>query len=180
MTSPLPSITPTEPRGGTRDLGWLLVNFLEEVPGVQAAVLGTLDGLSQASAGLAAPQPDHLAAVATTLHSSAKSGGNLTDPPGGDVELVMGQLAGGFLFVMATQQSQDVTRPPDAPVAGVAGTLLTVLAARDADTRMIGKEMAKLIHSVAAHLRATTRSRGNTMAGTSAGAGAAAGAGDEG
>lgn len=168
MTSPLPSTT--QPHGSTGDLGWLLVNFLEEVPGVDAAVLGTLDGLPMASAGLSAEQSAHLAAVATTQHSSGKAGGNITDPPGGDVELVMVKLARKYLFVMNTQQSE-------ATGAGVAGTLLTVLAAPDADTRMVGGEMNTLITSVARHLSTTTRT---STAATGTGAGTGAGAGDEG
>ncbi|WP_433464036.1 roadblock/LC7 domain-containing protein [Spirillospora sp. CA-128828] len=150
MTSPVPSITPTEPHGGTGDLGWLLVNYLQEVPGTTASVLGTLDGMPLASAGLSEAQSAHLAAVATTLHSSGKTAGKITDPPGGNVQLLMVQLARKNLFVMNTRQSE-------ATDTSVAGTLLTVLAAPDADTRMVGSEMTKLITSVARHLGATTR-----------------------
>lgn len=164
MTSPLPSLTPAEPQSGTGDLGWLLDNFLEEVPGVDAAVLGTLDGLPLASAGLSAAQSAHLAAVATTQHSSGKAGGNITDPPGGDVQLVLVQLSRKNLFVMNTQRDQ-------ATAATVAGTLLTVLAARDTDTRMVGSEMTRLITSVARHLSTTTRSTADSDSNVGTGAG---------
>ncbi|TDB88841.1 roadblock/LC7 domain-containing protein [Actinomadura sp. KC216] len=150
MTSPPPSITPAEPRSGTGDLGWLLVNFLEEVPGVDAGVLGTLDGLPLASAGLSEAKSAHLAAVATTQNSAGKAGGNIIDPPGGDVELVIVQLSRRYVFVMNTQQGTTGD-------TAVAGTLLTVLAAPDVDTRMVGNEMAALIKSVARHLGTTTR-----------------------
>ncbi|MGP4029689.1 roadblock/LC7 domain-containing protein [Actinomadura sp. 3N407] len=166
MTSSLPSITQSQ--SGTGDLGWLLVNFLEEVPGVDAAVLGTLDGLPLASAGLSAEQAAHLAAVATTLHSSGRAGGSITDPPGGDVQLVMIQQVRKYLFVMNTQHG-------GATGTGVAGTLLTVLAAPDVDTRMVGSEMATLITSVARHLSTTTRTSTAASSGD-----AGTGAGDEG
>ncbi|WP_301175523.1 roadblock/LC7 domain-containing protein [Actinomadura geliboluensis] len=165
MTSPLPSSTPTQPQSGTGDLGWLLVNFLQEVPRTEAAVLGTLDGLPLAAAGLSADQSAHLAAVATTQHSSGKAGGNVTDPPGGDVELVMVKLARKYLFVMNTRQGE-------ATDTGVAPTLLTVLAAPDADTRMVGNEMATLIDSVILHLGAKTRTGASDSSSGGAGTGA--------
>ncbi|MEU4827738.1 roadblock/LC7 domain-containing protein [Actinomadura sp. NPDC023710] len=150
MPSPLRPITSPAPHGGTGELGWLLVAFVEELPGVHAAVLGTLDGLALASAGLTPPQDDQFAAVATSQHSAGKAGGNITDPAGGDVQLVIVQLAHKTLFVMNTQQGEG-------PDTAAQPSLLTVVAARDADPRMVGSEMTKLIASVAPHLGAATR-----------------------
>jgi predicted regulator of Ras-like GTPase activity (Roadblock/LC7/MglB family) len=160
MTIPPTSPAPAEPQGGTGDLGWLLENFLVEVPGADAAVLASRDGLPLASAGLTAAQPDQLAAVSSSLHSSGRIAGDLTDPPGGDVQLLMVHLDHKYLFVMSTQ-------PGDGAAAGasVVGTLLAVLAAHGADTRMIGREMKGLVTSVARHLGTTART--GSMAGAS-------------
>jgi hypothetical protein len=118
-------------------------------------VLAAPDGLPLASAGLTTEQRDHLAAVSSSLHSSGRTGGNLSDPPGGDVELLMVHLERKYLFVMSTLSTQS----GEGAAAGtpVVGTLLAVLAALGTDTRMVGREMKALVTSVPGHLGTTAR-----------------------
>lgn len=158
MTIPPTSATPEPTSAGAQaceatgeNLGWLLDNFLREVPGADAAVLASRDGLPLASAGLQADERDQIAAVAASLYSSGRTAGNITDPPGGDVQLLLIHLDRRYLFLMSTQRPGTVAASP------AVGTLLTVLAAGDVDTRMVGRQMSALIIGVAEHLSTKAR-----------------------
>ncbi|GAA4242332.1 hypothetical protein GCM10022254_74960 [Actinomadura meridiana] len=170
LPTPAPAESP-ESTGGPgerrdRDLGWLLDNFLVEAHGADAAVLTSRDGLPIACTGrLAVEKAEQIAAVAATLYSSGRAAGNITDPPGGEVQLLQLYLEHKALLMVSTHHQRQPTRPlvprpaPGATVSrqSFTETLLMVLLGPDADTRTVGKQMTALIEGVAEHLRTTAR-----------------------
>jgi predicted regulator of Ras-like GTPase activity (Roadblock/LC7/MglB family) len=57
------------------DLTWLLESLPERIPGARSALLLSADGLVKAAHGLDTDAADHLAAVASGLHSLAVGAG---------------------------------------------------------------------------------------------------------
>ena len=125
------------------ELGWLLDELVRNVPKVRVALLLSNDGLAMAaSSGTSREDGEHLAAVASALHSLAK--GTSRHFEAGSVRQTMIELDGGFLFV----------------VAAGGGTCLTVFADAGADIGFIAYEMARLINQVGEHLYAADRAGG--------------------
>lgn len=123
------------------ELGWLLDELVRNVPKVRVALLLSNDGLAMASSsGTSREDGEHLAAVASALHSLAK--GTSRHFEAGSVRQTMIELDGGFLFV----------------VAAGGGTCLTVFADAGADIGFVAYEMARLINQVGEHLYAADRS----------------------
>lgn len=163
-----PAVSSTLAGEPGQDLGWLLDNFLIEVPGTQAAFLLTRDGLVLAYSGLTIDQADHAAAVAASLYSPAAAAGKITSPHRGDVQQVIVEHDAGFTILMSTP-GQDPELPVDrvpavvsdlsAPQVGpaVIGCVLGVLAGPDAQTGLVADGMALLIESVARHMVTATR-----------------------
>ncbi len=124
----------------SEDLSWLLQGLVERVPHARSGLLLSSDGLVKASHGLETDASDHLAALASGLHSLARSAGKRFDG-GGDVRQIVVELTGSLLFVTA---------------AGY-GAVLAVLAGREADASVMGYEMAMMVKSVRPHLATPAR-----------------------
>ncbi|MCI2417934.1 roadblock/LC7 domain-containing protein [Saccharopolyspora sp. K220] len=123
------------------ELSWLLDELVHNVPRVRLALLLSNDGLALAvSSGISSEEGEHLAAVASALHSLAKGTGRHFDA--GSVRQTMIELDGGFLFV----------------VAAGGGTCLTVFAETGADIGFVAYEMARLINQVGEHMYTAERS----------------------
>jgi predicted regulator of Ras-like GTPase activity (Roadblock/LC7/MglB family) len=124
--------------GSTHDggeLSWLLDELVASIPAVQNAVVLSTDGLAvAASAGLAREHREHLAAVASGLHSLAKGAGRHFAV--GAVRQSMVEFDGGFLFVVAAGE----------------GSALAVLSDAACDIGLIAYEMARLVRRVGEHL----------------------------
>jgi predicted regulator of Ras-like GTPase activity (Roadblock/LC7/MglB family) len=119
------------PPGQESDLTWLLRGLIERVPHARNAVLLSADGLTTAVHGLSADDADHLSAIASGLISIARSAATKFGGSGG-VRQVVAELDDTLLFVSS---------------AGY-GSVLTVLADREADAGVLGYEMAQLVKSV--------------------------------
>lgn len=114
----------------TQDLGWLLANFADRVPGVAHAVAVSADGLLLASSrDLPRDRADQLAAIASGLVSLTQGGPLLR---GGAVLQTVVEMDNGFLFLMSISD----------------GSSFAVLAARSSDVGQVGYEMALLVDQV--------------------------------
>ncbi|MFH8403885.1 roadblock/LC7 domain-containing protein [Streptomyces sp. NPDC018019] len=121
-------------------LDWLLDDLTERMDQVRHALVLSNDGLvTSASERLAREDAEHLAAVASGLHSLAKGSGRHFKA--GQVRQTMVEFDGGVLFVTA---------------AG-AGSCLCVLAGPEADMGQIAYEMALLVNRVGEHLGVASR-----------------------
>lgn len=127
--------------GQQKNLDWLLAGLVQRVPYTRSALLLSSDGLAKAFDGFETPtEAEHLAALASGLHSLARSAG-VQFAQGADVRQVVVELDTALLFVCA---------------AG-SGACLAVLAERDADAAVLGYEMAMLVKSVRPYLATPAR-----------------------
>ncbi|MGX1548940.1 roadblock/LC7 domain-containing protein [Streptomyces adustus] len=122
------------------DLSWLLTGLMNRVPHTRSALLLSSDGLVKAAEGLDNDAADQLAALASGLYSLARSAGKRFDN-GGDVRQIVTELSTSLLFVSAAGH----------------GTVLAVLAKREADAAVLGYEMAMMVKSVRPHLTTPPR-----------------------
>ncbi len=107
------------------DLTWLVARFVEQVPSVRRAVVVSSDGLPlAASAGIDREDGERLAAVASGLIGLAYGSSGRFGM--GAVNNVIIEMEGGWLFVTGIRD----------------GSVMCVVADRDADIGMIGYEMA--------------------------------------
>jgi predicted regulator of Ras-like GTPase activity (Roadblock/LC7/MglB family) len=119
---------------------WLLRSLVERVLHVRGAVLLSSDGLTKSVHGLELDDADQLAAIASGFVALARSTGVRFG--GSDmVRQVVAELDDTVLFVSS---------------AG-SGSVLTVLADRDADPGVVGYEMSQLIKSVRSFLATPAR-----------------------
>lgn len=126
---------------GRSELGWLLDELATRVPPIRYAVVLSADGLAVAtSAAISRDDGEHLAAVASGLHSLAK--GASRHFGSGPVRQTMIEFDGGFLFV----------------VAAGGGACLAVFSDAGADIGLIAYEMARLVRRVGEHLTVAPRS----------------------
>lgn len=122
------------------DLAWLLSNLVERVPRTRSTVLLSSDGLAKAAYGLDKDSAEQLAAIASGMFSLARGTG--TKFGGSDVvRQVVVELDDTLLFVSS---------------AGL-GSVLAVLADREADAGVLGYEMSQLIKSVRPFLATPAR-----------------------
>ena len=131
------------PHGHESDLGWLLRGLVEHVPHTRSAVLLSADGLTTAAYGLGPDNADQLSAIASGLFSIAHSAAVGFGGSDG-VRQVVAELDDTLLFVSS---------------AGF-GSVLTVLADREADAGVLGYEMAQLVKSVRPFLVTPARKTG--------------------
>ncbi|MEU8804799.1 roadblock/LC7 domain-containing protein [Spirillospora sp. NPDC048819] len=150
---------PGPPVNGTSELGWLLEDFLAQVPGTQGAFLVARDGLVLTAARLTRDEADSAAAVASALYSAGGAAGSITSPPAGDVQQIIVQHATRYTILMSTPDQHPDLAAGATPTSGpaVVGCVLGVLAGPDAHTGLVGDRMAALIVSVAKHLVTATR-----------------------
>lgn len=124
------------------DLDWLLGRIVERLPDARAAVLASADGVRTHRYGVDEDDGDRLAAIAVGLYSLGRGigrfGGHSTDV----VRQVIVEHADALLFV-----------------AGAApGTVVAVLTTPDADSGLVGHEMAQAVAAVARHFATARRS----------------------
>lgn len=129
--------------GQGADLSWLLRGLVEHVPHTRSAVLLSADGLATAAYGLERDPADQLSAIASGLFSLARTAAARFGGSDG-VRQVVAELDDTLLFVSA---------------AG-AGSVLTVLAGREADPGVLGYEMSQLVKSVRPFLATAARHPG--------------------
>lgn len=132
----------TGPQGRESGHGWLLRNLIERVPYSRAAVLLSSDGLATVAHGIDPDEADRLAAIASALFSIARSAGARFSGSDG-VRQVVAELDDALLFVSAAGH----------------GSVLTVLADRQADAGVLGYEMLQVVKGVRPVLG--TPARGN-------------------
>jgi len=133
-----------------QDLGWLLRGLVESVPHTRSAVLLSADGLATAAHGLGPDHADQMSAIASGLFSLARTAAVRFGGSDG-VRQVVAELDDTLLFVSS---------------AGY-GSVLTVLADREADAGVLGYEMAQLVKSVRPFLATPARQAGAPATGTS-------------
>jgi predicted regulator of Ras-like GTPase activity (Roadblock/LC7/MglB family) len=133
------------PSGHESDLAWLLRGLVEHVPHTRSAVLLSADGLTSAAHGLGPDNADQLSAIASGMFSIARSAAVRFGGSDG-VRQVVAELDDTLLFVSS---------------AGF-GSVLTVLADREADAGVLGYEMAQLVKSVRPFLAMPARQTGAT------------------
>lgn len=126
-----------------QDLGWLLRGLVENVPHTRSAVLLSADGLATAAHGLGPDHADQMSAIASGLFSLARTAAVRFGGSDG-VRQVVAELDDTLLFVSS---------------AGY-GSVLTVLAGREADAGVLGYEMAQLVKSVRPFLVTPARQPG--------------------
>ncbi|MFD7921016.1 roadblock/LC7 domain-containing protein [Streptomyces sp. NPDC059740] len=133
-------------------LDWLLADLTKRVDRVRHALVLSNDGLvTGASDALRREDAEHLAAVASGLHSLAKGAGRHFRA--GGVRQTMIEYDAGLLFVTAAGN----------------GSCLCVLAGPEADVGQVAYEMTLLVSRVGDHLGVAARQLGsNPPAGTSA------------
>ncbi|MGX1675151.1 roadblock/LC7 domain-containing protein [Streptomyces sp. NPDC055400] len=116
-------------------LGWLLDDLTERVEHVRHALVLSNDGLvTGASGDLRREDAEHLAAVASGLHSLAKGSGRHFGA--GGVRQTMIEFDDAVLFVTAAGD----------------GSCLCVLGSAEADIGQVAYEMTLLVNRVGEHL----------------------------
>jgi predicted regulator of Ras-like GTPase activity (Roadblock/LC7/MglB family) len=121
-------------------LDWLVNNLVERVPGSEHAVVLSADGLSLArSRNLGREDAEHLAAIASALHSLARGVGSRFDK--GQLRQTVVELAKGYVVVTEAGQ----------------GACLAVLAEIDADLGLVAYEMNVIVGQVGDQLTAMPR-----------------------
>ncbi|MCX4091376.1 roadblock/LC7 domain-containing protein [Nocardia sp. alder85J] len=121
-------------------LDWLLDSLVGRVPGSEHAMVLSADGLALArSKRLGREDAEHLAAIASALHSLARGVGDRFSK--GDVQQTVIELAGGYLVVTEAGQ----------------GACLALLAAIDADLGLIAYEINVIVGQVGEQLTALPR-----------------------
>ena len=130
------------------DPGWLLGDLVDRVGGARSAVLLSADGLVIAEHGLGRDAADLMAPLAAGLCGIARTIG-ATFGGGDGVRQVVAELDAALVSVSS---------------AGY-GSVLAVLAGREADAGVLGYEMTQLVKSVAPFLAARPRRRGTVTHG---------------
>jgi predicted regulator of Ras-like GTPase activity (Roadblock/LC7/MglB family) len=111
-----------------RNLNWLVVNFVDRVPGVSEAVVVSADGLPMAvSSGLDRDSADRFAAVASGFIGLAYGAAGRFG--GGQVTQIVIEMERAFLFVTGISD----------------GSCLAVVASAQCDVGLVGYEMALLV-----------------------------------
>ncbi|GHJ33481.1 MULTISPECIES: roadblock/LC7 domain-containing protein [Streptomyces] len=125
---------------GSKGLDWLLDDLTERIAEIRHALVLSNDGLvTGASSTLVRQDAEHLAAVASGLHSLAKGSGLHFRT--GRVRQTMVEFDEGVLFVMAAGD----------------GSCLCVLTGPDADVGQVAYEMTLLVNRVGEHLGVEAR-----------------------
>ena len=113
------------------NLNWLVETFVQKVRGVVDAVVVSSDGLVIAmSSGLGRAGADQLAAVASGLTSLTEGAARCFG--GGELEQIVVELAGGYMFFMTVSD----------------GSALAVLSDKRCEVGLVGYEMTMLVKRV--------------------------------
>ncbi|MFE2996935.1 roadblock/LC7 domain-containing protein [Nocardia sp. NPDC059246] len=126
---------------GRNALDWLLDGLVNRLPGAEHAVVLSADGLALArSAGLDPENAEHLAAIASALHSLARGVGARFGK--GPLQQTVVELSEGYLVVTEAGQ----------------GACLALLAAIEADLGLVAYEINVIVGQVGEQLSAMPRS----------------------
>jgi len=129
-----------QPSQAAANLGWLINNFVHQVPGVAHTILVSSDGLPlAASRGFPVDRADQLAAVASGLTSLTQGAARCFDA--GGVRQMLVEMEHGYLFVMSVSNN----------------SCLAALAATSCDIGLVGYEMSLLVSRVGAALTPDVR-----------------------
>ncbi|GAB3457663.1 roadblock/LC7 domain-containing protein [Streptomonospora sediminis] len=121
---------------------WLISNFVDDVPGVEHAIVVSSDGLLlTASRDFPEQYAEQLAAIASGMHSLALGGAKMFGK--GDCEQVIVRMQRGHLFVMSISD----------------GSCLAVLSSPSADMKIVAYQMTKLVESAGHALTPQLRSQ---------------------
>ncbi|MDX3227718.1 roadblock/LC7 domain-containing protein [Streptomyces sp. ME19-01-6] len=132
----------------SKGLDWLLDDLTERIAQIRHALVLSNDGLvTGASSSLVRQDAEHLAAVASGLHSLAKGSGLHFRT--GRVRQTMVEFEEGVLFVTAAGD----------------GSCLCVLSGPDADVGQVAYEMALLVNRVGEHLGVEARQESGAPSG---------------
>ena len=117
------------------NVNWLMVNFVDQTPGVEQAVAVSSDGLLLAlSATVDRAGADRLAAIITGMR--ALSQGAAGELRRGPVMQVLVEMANAYLFVSSISD----------------GSTLGVVTTKNCDLGLVGYEIAMLVERVGAQL----------------------------
>ncbi|MEV0063403.1 roadblock/LC7 domain-containing protein [Nocardia sp. NPDC050718] len=127
-----------QPPAGTLD--WLLTTLVKNTSGAESAVVLSADGLALAgSVGIDREDVEHLAAMASALHSLARGVGTRFGK--GALHQTVIELELGYLLVTEAGQ----------------GACLALLADAEADLGLVAYEMNVIVGQVRDHLSASPR-----------------------
>ncbi|MGW5515091.1 roadblock/LC7 domain-containing protein [Nocardia africana] len=122
------------------DLGWLLDELVQRLPGVHNAVLLSTDGLLIARCNtIPRADAEHFCAMASALHGLARSAGSRFD--GGGVRQAVIELDQAVMFV----------------TAGGPNACLALRADESANMGMVAYEMNQTVQRVGTYLSTTSR-----------------------
>ena len=139
MTAPK-AAGPNAAQKASGELNWLLDDLVERVASIRKALVLSSDGLpTGVSKELSREDSEHLAAVASGIHSLAKGVGRNFDA--GGVRQTIVELDDAFLFVTAAGD----------------GSCLAVLSDADSDIGQVAYEMTLLVKRVGVHLGSARR-----------------------
>ncbi|MDS1271716.1 roadblock/LC7 domain-containing protein [Lipingzhangella sp. LS1_29] len=120
---------------------WLISNFVDEVRGVEHAIVVSSDGLLlTASRDLPEEHAEQLSAIASGLHSLAEGGARMFGK--GDCEQLIVRMQRGHMFVMSISD----------------GSCLAVLTSPEADMKIVAYQMTRLVEDAAHVLTPQLRS----------------------
>jgi len=123
------------------DLNWLIKGFTDRVVGISHAVVVSSDGmLVAASEELARDRAEQLAAVTSGLVAVTLGAARIL--AGDEVRQTVVEMGRGYFLVMTISD----------------GSILAVLASREADIGAVGYEMARLVRQAGEELTPATRS----------------------
>jgi uncharacterized protein len=124
----------------SRQLDWLITDFVRRIAGVTHAIVVSVDGLKLAvSDRIEEADADQLAAVASGLVSLTRGAARCFDAE--PVVQTIVETAGGYFFVTSVSE----------------GSTLAVFAGPECDIGMIGYEMTRLVSQVGQLLEPATR-----------------------
>ena len=116
---------------GARDLGWLITNFVDRIPGAESAVVVSSDGLVLSlSAKIPRESADQMAAITSGL--AGLTAGAARCFHAGNVVQIIVEMEGGYLFVTSVSD----------------GSSLAVLCEPSCDIGLVGYEMSLLVDRV--------------------------------
>lgn len=135
-------------RENADNFAWLISNFVNEVPGVEHAIVVSSDGLMLTqSRDLPEEHAEQLSAIASGLYSLAEGGARLFSK--GECEQLIVRMERGHLFVMSISD----------------GSSLAVLASLDSDMKIVAYQMTRLVENAAHVLTPQLRSELREMVG---------------
>ncbi|MGP3978853.1 roadblock/LC7 domain-containing protein [Streptomyces sp. 8N114] len=128
------------------DMDWMLKDLADSVPQTRHVVLLSSDGLCMAQCPPDRDTSDRLAAIGAGLQSLAGAAAKEFPHSSGRMRMVVIELDGGFLHLMAAGE----------------GAHLIVLVDEGVDMGLVGQQMRDLVVRIGAHL--TSPPRGDRLA----------------